>query len=47
MSYIEVYSMITSDSKVSPKADKVNAAKPADPILKADSAKINSSAKGV
>ena len=39
--------MIKSDSKVLPKDDKVNVAKPAEPILKADFAKIDSSTKAV
>ncbi len=47
MKNIEIYSMIKSDSKVLPKDDKVNVAKPAEPILKADSAKIDSSTKAV
>ncbi len=44
---MEVYSVIQSDSKVLPKDDNVNVAKPAEPILKADSAKIDSSTKAV
>lgn len=47
MKYKELYSMIKSDSKVLPKNDNVNVAKPAEPILKADSAKIDSSSKAV
>jgi hypothetical protein len=43
----ELYSMMKSDSKVLPKNDNVNVAKPAEPILKADSAKIDSSSKAV
>jgi hypothetical protein len=47
MKYKELYSMIKLDSKVLPKNDNVNVAKPAEPILKADSAKIDSSSKVV
>ena len=47
MKYIEIYSVITSDSKVSPKADNVNAERKAEPIVQADCIKIDSSAKGV
>ena len=39
--------MIKSDSKVLPKNDNVNVAKPAEQILKTDSAKIDSSSKAV
>jgi hypothetical protein len=42
-----MYSIIKSDPKVLPKADDVNAEKRAEPILKADSAKIDSSSKAV
>jgi hypothetical protein len=42
-----LYSLIKPDSKVLPKNDNVNVAKPAEPILKADSAKIDSSSKAV
>ena len=45
MKYRERYCMINSDSKVSPNNDRVNVTKPAGPILKADSAKIDSSNK--
>jgi hypothetical protein len=53
MKYMEIYSMIHSDSKASPKADNINnaehMAKPekAESAVKADSAKINCSAKSV
>jgi hypothetical protein len=50
---MEIYSMIHSDSKASPKADNINnaehMAKPekTESAVKADSAKINCSAKSV
>jgi hypothetical protein len=47
MKYLKIYSIIKSDSKVLPKDDKVNVAKPAGPILKVDSAKRDSSTKAV
>ena len=48
LKYMEIYSMITSDSKVSPKADNVNnAERKAEPIVQADCIKTDSSAKGV
>ena len=39
--------MINSDSKVSPKANNVNGERKAEPVVKADSIKTDSSAKGV
>ena len=46
--YMEIYSMINSDSKVSPKADNVNnAERKAEPIVQADCIKTDSSAKVV
>ena len=44
---MEIYSMIKSNSKVLPKDDKVNVTKPAEPVFKEDSAKIDSSIKAV
>jgi hypothetical protein len=45
---MEIYSMINSDSKVSPKADNVNnAERKAEPIVQADCIKTDSSAKVV
>ena len=39
--------MINSDSKVSPKADNVHAERKAEPIVKTDCIKTESSTKGV
>jgi hypothetical protein len=47
MNYMEIYSMINSDSKVSPKDNNVNAERKAEPAVKTDSAKIDPSAKAV
>jgi len=47
MKYMEIYSMINSDSKVSPKDNNINAERKAEPVVKADCIKTDSSAKGV
>jgi len=48
MKYLEIYSMINSDSKVSPKADNINnAERKAEPIVQADHIRKDSSAKDV
>lgn len=44
---VEIYSMIKSNFKVSPKTDNANAERKAEPVVKADSAKIDPSAKAV
>jgi len=46
MKYMGIYSMINSDSKVSPKDDNVNAERKAEQAVKADCIKTDSSAKG-
>jgi hypothetical protein len=47
MKYMELYSMVKSDSKVLHKDDEITVSKAAEPILKADSAKIDFSTKAV
>ena len=47
MKYMGIYSMINSDSKVSPKADNVNAERKAEAVAQADCAKTDSSTKAV
>ena len=44
---MELYSMIKSDSKVSPKADNVHAERKAEPVAQTDCAKTDSSTKAV
>jgi hypothetical protein len=44
---MEIYSMINSDSKVSPKADNIHAERKAEPVAQADCIKTDSSTKGV
>jgi hypothetical protein len=44
---MEIYSMIKSDSKVSPKADNVHAEREAVPVAQADCIKTDSSSKAV
>jgi len=46
MKYMEIYSMVNSDSKVSPKDNNVNAERKAESVVKADCIKTDSSAKG-
>ena len=45
--YIEIYSMINSNSKASPNADNVNAERKAEPVAQADCVKTDSSTKAV
>ena len=45
--YMALYSMINSDSKVSPKADNVHVERKAEAVTQADCAKTDSSTKAV